>query len=155
MRIAIIFLWGASLQVVDSAINLDGTQAIAPATENDPSPISGPDSYQPDQHDCPLVCSDFANMHSWIPYFSVNCLRRCREPMLLQFSVTQALEDYTSTILIRGCSLEYQSAVSSTDVAPMENPKRLRDLFQSGLESEPACTFKGTQFQKNAGAGCI
>ncbi|KAM4066213.1 glycosyl hydrolases family 18 domain-containing protein [Hirsutella rhossiliensis] len=99
------FVWAASLHFVRAAINIDGSQAVDPVTEHDPSPISDPTIYIPDQHDCPLACVDYSNMHSWTPFLSVDRLNRCREPMLLQFSVTQPLGDPDSTIYIRSCTL--------------------------------------------------
>lgn len=43
---------GASL--VQCAVNLDGTQTVAPVGDDDPSPIGDIKTYEPDQHDCPL-----------------------------------------------------------------------------------------------------
>jgi hypothetical protein len=68
---------------VRSAINANGTQAII-VSEGDPSPIADIDTYYPDQHDCPLPCTDYANIHSWITYFSLERLRRCSQPMYVQ-----------------------------------------------------------------------
>lgn len=95
--------WGVSL--VQFAIYSNGTQAVAPMTEEDASPIGNPRTYYPDQHDCPLACKDYTNIHSWITYFSVDRLRRCKKPMLLQLSVSQPLDKTDSTVLIRSCTL--------------------------------------------------
>lgn len=140
---AVSLLLKASL--VHSAINLDGTYAVMPVTEDDPSPIGDPLTYYPDQHDCPVPCADYSNMHSWIPYLSVDRLRRCQEPMLLQFSVTQPLNDPGSNTLIRSCMLGSRSAVVSTAPAPMENPKKASDLFEGSLDSAPACAAIGIE----------
>lgn len=56
---------GADL--VRYTINLDGSQAVEPASEDnpdDPSPIGDINTYQPDQHNCPPPCVDYANIHS-------------------------------------------------------------------------------------------
>jgi hypothetical protein len=66
---------------VRSAIDIDGNQVVDPIAEEDPSPISDINTYYPQQHDCPLPCTDYANIHSWVTYFSVDRLRRCPKPM--------------------------------------------------------------------------
>lgn len=139
--------WGAVL--VRSALNLDGTQAVDPAIveEDDPSPISDPNTYHPDQYDCPLACVDYANTHSWTPYLSVACLHRCKEPMLLQFSVTQPLDENNSTILIRSCTLGPRPQGPKTATLPrVKNPKLGSNLFEGGsLDLAPACATEGTE----------
>ena len=147
--VAASLLLGAGL--VHSALNLDGSQAVAPAGDNDPSPIHDPQAYEPDQHDCPLPCVDYSNIHSWVPYLSVDRLDRCEEPLLLQFSVTQPLDDPASTILIRSCTLTSPSASkfantsSTTSSEAMENPKKSDSLFDAKLDSARACVIASTQ----------
>ncbi|PVH83223.1 carbohydrate-binding module family 24 protein [Cadophora sp. DSE1049] len=132
-------------RLVQSAINLDGSQAVRPVTEQDPSPIANIETYYPDQHDCPMECVDLSNIHSWIPYFSVERLRRCKEQMLLQFSVTQPLDDPKTTVLIRSCTLRSQPANFSTAGSLLENPKKLNDLFVKSLDTVRACAAAGTE----------
>ena len=72
------------LNTVQAPINIDGTQATEPASDNDPSPIGDIEAYEADYNDCPLECDDYANIHSWIPYLSVDRLQRCKRPMLLR-----------------------------------------------------------------------
>ncbi|KAF4450549.1 glycoside hydrolase family 18 protein [Fusarium austroafricanum] len=133
------FIWGVS--VVQSAINLDGSQAVDPVTEDDPSPIADINTYHPDQHDCPPSCVDYTNTHSWIPYFSVERLDRCQEPLLLQFSISQPLGNPGSTTLIRSCSI---ASNSSSIGGSIKNPKKGKDLFQGGrLATAPACMIDG------------
>ncbi|KAK4107296.1 hypothetical protein N656DRAFT_785403 [Canariomyces notabilis] len=68
--------------LVRSAINLDGSRAIMPLGDGDPSPIHDAQTYEPEQYDCPLQCADrYANMHRWTPYLSVDRLRGCQEPI--------------------------------------------------------------------------
>lgn len=81
MRRAILLSFLLGGRVVQSAIDIEGDQAFEPVTEDDPSPISDINTYYPALHDCPLPCSDYANIHSWITYFSVDRLRRCPKPM--------------------------------------------------------------------------
>jgi hypothetical protein len=81
MRSAVFLSILSSSGLVRSAININGTQAVDAVTEEDPSPIADINTYYPDQHDCPLLCVDYANIHSWITYFSVERLRRCNKPM--------------------------------------------------------------------------
>ena len=142
--LALSFAWGVSL--VCSAINLDGLQVIDPLAEDDPSPIANIDTYYPDQHDCPLPCADIANMHSWITYFSVGRLRRCKEPMLLQFSVTQPLDDPATAVLIRACTLPPGSKPAAKVKVPVlsENPKKSPSLYASSLDTAKACFSSGT-----------
>ncbi|KAL7629535.1 hypothetical protein AAE478_001056 [Parahypoxylon ruwenzoriense] len=140
-------VWEASL--VYSAINLDGTQAVEPLNEDDPSPVGDPATYYPDQHDCPLSCVDYSNTHSWIPYFSVDRLHRCQEPMLLQLSVTQPLDDPASNILIRSCTLGSRSDAVSVAATPVENPKKASALFEASLGFAPACAVTGAEIQEN------
>lgn len=55
--VVVSFILGANL--VDAALNLNGTHAYAPATRlEDSSPIADHSTYNPDQHDCPLPCFD-------------------------------------------------------------------------------------------------
>src|SRR4051794_14143438 len=89
----VLFHLAAGLVMVHAAVNLDGSQAVDPVSEDDPSPIANPITYYPDQHDCPLPCSaDISNVHKWTPYHSVDRLKRCELPMLLHFSVPLALD---------------------------------------------------------------
>ncbi|KAJ4157870.1 hypothetical protein NW754_009520 [Fusarium falciforme] len=157
LRSAVIYLlWGTSL--VHSAINLDGSQAVEPASEDDldiPSPIGDTNAYQPDQHDCPPPCVDYANTHSWIPYLSVERLARCEAPMLLQFSVTQPLDAKDSTILIRSCTIgNHPTAAKMVDKTPIENPKKDESLVNGGsLNVSPACIIAGTPGQTDLRLG--
>jgi len=68
-------------RLVDAAIDIEGLRVVDPVGEEDPSPIADINTYYPDQHDCPLPCVDYANIHSWIPYLSVARLQRCHQPM--------------------------------------------------------------------------
>lgn len=137
-------IWAAT--VADCAINLDGTQAVDPAGDDDPSPISDINNYHPDQHDCPLACTDFSNVHSWITYFSVQRLQRCHDPMLLKFSALQPLDSLDSTILIRGCTLTPKSrSVIKNTTTVVENPKKDKTLYEGGsLKTSAACVESGT-----------
>ncbi|KAM5368692.1 hypothetical protein ACJZ2D_009358 [Fusarium nematophilum] len=149
-------LWGTGL--VHSAINLDGSQAVEPASEDDldvPSPIGDTNAYQVDQHDCPPPCVDYANTHSWIPYLSVERLARCEAPMLLQFSVSQPLDAKDSTILIRSCTIgDHPMAARMVDKTPMENPKKDDSLVNGGsLNVAPACIISGTPAEANLRIG--
>ncbi|KAL5316125.1 hypothetical protein ACEPPN_017003 [Leptodophora sp. 'Broadleaf-Isolate-01'] len=148
-------LWAG---IANAALNLDGTQAVEPLEKNDPSPIGDLTTYYPDQHDCPLPCVDYANVHSWITYLSVKRLHRCKEPMLLQLSVTQSLAKSTSHTLIRSCTLGEQSpsilATSvngSSNLEPVENPKKASDLFEGSLDIAPACSFIGIELSGELG----
>jgi hypothetical protein len=114
--------------------------------EDGPSPIGVPDTYMPDQHDCPILCIDYSNIRSWISYQSVDRLARCHDPTLLQFSVTQALDDPASNILIRSCKLKTGSGVVST-TTHMENPKKANNLYPRPFDYAPTCTATGTQVQ--------
>ncbi|KAI0385605.1 glycoside hydrolase family 18 protein [Hypomontagnella monticulosa] len=135
---------------VHAAVDLEGEQVVDPVTEDDPSPIADPITYHPDQHDCPLPCADYSNVHTWTPYFSVDRLQRCEEPILLQFSVAHPLDDPKTNVLIRSCSL----AVSSKDVdrttinatsIEIENPKKSDVLVESSLDVAPACAVDGAK----------
>ncbi|KAH7258056.1 hypothetical protein BKA59DRAFT_491476 [Fusarium tricinctum] len=114
--------------LVLSAINVDGSPAVEPASADnpdDPSPINDPSTYEPDQHDCPPPCVDYANTHSWIPYLSVQRLERCKAPMLLELSVSQPVDSKDSTIFIRTCTLNsHPTAARMPDGPAMKNPKK-------------------------------
>ncbi|KAK2601575.1 hypothetical protein QQS21_004893 [Conoideocrella luteorostrata] len=137
--------------LVEAAIGLDGKQVAEPLAGDDPSPLGDINTYYPDQHDCPLPCVDNGNMHSWVPYFSVDRLNRCQEPMLLQFSVTQPLDDPESSILIRSCSLNHEPAAgarmaTAAGTTQVENPKKSHALAQGSTQvTAPACAVNGTE----------
>jgi hypothetical protein len=149
MFVTAIFVLGTTL--VQAAINIDGSQAVQPAIlARDPSPISDINFWHPDQHDCPLPCVDYSNIHSWIPYFSVHRLDRCGEPLLLQFSISQPLNDPTSSIILRSCSLASTKNVQSVtrrNILPVKNPKKSSRLVSSGnsFGSAPACSVVGSE----------
>jgi hypothetical protein len=72
--------------------------------------------------------------------------------MLLQLSVTQSLDDPASNILIRSCTLGEPSLAAlaapvngTSNLEPVENPKKASDLFQASLDIAPACSFIGIQ----------
>ncbi|KAK4072464.1 CAZyme family GH18 and CBM24 [Trichoderma harzianum] len=140
---AVFILWGTGF--VRSAINIDGSQAVEPVSEDDPSPIADINTYYPDRYDCPLPCIDLANTHTWTPYLSVDRLKRCNEPMLLQLSITQPLDDPISNILIRSCTLGSQETPSfKSTVSSIQNPKKGKNLFRGGsLKNSPACAITG------------
>ena len=145
--VAILLVWWASF--VRTAVNPIGTQAVAAIIEDDAFLISDHNTYYPDQHDCPLPCVDYSNMNTWIPYLSVDRLHSCQEPMLLQFSVTQPLDDPASNIFIRSCSLESHPAVGLNATATIENPKQTRYVFQNNVDSAPACATVGREGHDN------
>jgi hypothetical protein len=141
--IAIVIAIGAHL--ARCAVDINGNQVTEPLESDDPSPIGDLRTYYPDQHDCPLTCSDYANMHSWTPYISVERLQRCNEPMLLQFSVSKPLDDPKTTVLIRSCTLEGQQLGNQTGVHSIENPKKNESLVESSLGTAPACFADGIE----------
>lgn len=131
------------------AINPDGSKAIEPVSMDDPSPIADPLTYIPDQHDCPLPCLDYANVHKWTPYHSIDRLQRCELPMLLHFSVLLPLDDPDTDVLIRGCTLgtdgDRDRTIINATSMPINNPKNRSDLFESSLDVAPACAVDGTE----------
>ncbi|KAF2132617.1 carbohydrate-binding module family 24 protein [Dothidotthia symphoricarpi CBS 119687] len=141
--IAIVIAFGAHL--ARCAVDINGNPVTEPLDGDDPSPISDPRTYYPDQHDCPLTCSDYTNIHSWTPYISVERLQRCEEPMLLQFSISNPLDDPKTTVLIRSCTLGGQQSEIRTKVQSVENPKKDEGLLESSLDTAPACFSDGTQ----------
>jgi hypothetical protein len=144
MRSAAIWVaFGAHL--ARCAVDINGNQVTDPLHDDDPSPISDPRTYIPDQHDCPLACSDYSNTHSWTPYISVDRLQRCQEPMLLQLSISNLLDDPETTVLIRSCTLGGQQAEASSNVTTFENPKKDETLLQSSLDTAPACFANGAE----------
>jgi hypothetical protein len=127
--------------------NLDGTRAWGPLTDQDLSPIHDLDNYDSDQHDCPLPCDDLSNIHSWIPYHSLDRFKRCQESLLLQISSTNFLDDTYFPVLIRTCSLESRPSNIVSNIVPVENPKRSKIFFQSSLTTAQACSSNGTKVQ--------
>ncbi|KAK4447349.1 hypothetical protein QBC34DRAFT_355211 [Podospora aff. communis PSN243] len=100
---ALALLWG--LGAVQAAINLDGTPAVDPLTDDDPAPIASINTYHPDEHDCPLPCSDVTNVHSWITYHTTSRLSDCTSPLLLSLSLNNLLSDPLAPVLIKACTL--------------------------------------------------
>ena len=141
--ISIVIALGAHL--ARCAVDINGDRVTEPLESDDPSPISDPGTYHPDQHDCPLTCSDYANVHSWTPYISIERLQRCEEPMLLQFSISKPLDDPKTTVLIRSCTLGTQQPEIRMNVQSVENPKKDEGLIESSLATAPACSANGTE----------
>ncbi|KAI9163903.1 Killer toxin subunits alpha/beta [Paramyrothecium foliicola] len=135
---------------VRAAVNLNGDRVVNPVGDKDPSPIADPRTYYPDQHDCPLPYSDYSNIHAWTPYFSVERLHRCEQPMLLQFSVTQPLKTSNNTS-IRGCTLETSEAKQSNSFGTsanskvVDNPKKSDNLVDKSLDVAAACVADGVE----------
>lgn len=104
-------------------------------------------SYDVELHDCPTICADYSNTHSWTPYLKVNRLRRCQEPLLLQLSVRKLLENPNSIALIRTCSIASDMHITTGDaeLPAVENPKKSETVFESSLEVAPACVGTGTK----------
>jgi len=70
--------------------------------------------------------------------------------MLLQLSARQLVDNPTSTIIIRSCTLggsvsAADTLSSSEELDDVENPKKSGDLLLAGLDVAPACTINGTQ----------
>ncbi|KAK4118792.1 hypothetical protein N657DRAFT_666975 [Parathielavia appendiculata] len=148
MKRAVTALFMLEPGLVRSAINFDGNPAVTPLGDGDPAPIHSPRTYEPDQHDCLLLCVAFADVHSWTPYLSVD---RFAAP----------LDEPASTILNRGCRLTSGPAsetnMSSYFSGAMENPKKSEALFDPPLSSAPACVAGTLEVQGNlqtAGSIC-
>lgn len=146
--LAVLLLLGTT--PVYSAIDLDGSQVEYPLAEGDPSPVGDPLIYVPDQHDCPLPCVDYSNVHKWTPFFSVDRLRRCEQPMLLQFSVSHPLDDPTTDVLVRSCTLgadpsEGDRTIINATSVEFENPKTADGLVEISLDVAPACAIEGQE----------
>ncbi|KAJ3496240.1 hypothetical protein NLG97_g2808 [Lecanicillium saksenae] len=138
-----------------AAINaIDGTQASMPALvdTDEPAPIADINTYHPDQHDCPLTCDDVSNVHSWITYFSIDRLKRCKEPMLLQFSLTQSLSNPATDVLLRACTLGGDGDANNKMVDPITNfpnPKKDKSLLHQGpLSTARSCVATGSEFKR-------
>lgn len=142
----------ASIAIAHAAVDLDGSQVVGPVSEDDPSPIADPMTYYPDQHDRPLPCGvDFANVHKWTPYHSVDRLARCELPMLVHFSVPLALDDPKTDVLLRSCTLTPDPdaagdrTIANATATEIENPKTDTALFQVSLDTAPACSIAGRE----------
>ncbi|KAF4586078.1 glycoside hydrolase family 18 protein [Ophiocordyceps camponoti-floridani] len=113
---------------------------------DDSLPTGNRTGYYPDLNNCPPACLDYANIHSWTTYHSLERLRRCKKPMLLDLTVSQPVNDPLSTILFRVCTLE---PVPEDDprksLPPMANPKKDTRLWRPSLEYEPACIQTGVE----------
>ncbi|KAG8626437.1 hypothetical protein KVT40_005382 [Elsinoe batatas] len=134
--------------------------AVVLPDDNGTFPFADPNVYNPEQHACPLGCSDLSNIHSWIPYTSVERLNRCDQPMLLQFSVTVPISEIGSNALIRACSLaqadhdatrNQQNATDGipTVLVPVSNPKKAGDSSPLDDKLPPACSNEGEPQQTN------
>jgi hypothetical protein len=70
--------------------------------------------------------------------------------MLLQFFVSQALENVDSTISIRSYSLgslNDNAIAVNVELPTVENPRKENTLFSLSLEFAPACSSEGTETQ--------
>jgi hypothetical protein len=70
--------------------------------------------------------------------------------MLLQFSVSQALDNVDSTISIRNYSLgslNDNAVAVNVELPTVENPRKENTLFSLSLEFAPACSSEGTETQ--------
>ncbi|ERT01646.1 hypothetical protein HMPREF1624_02898 [Sporothrix schenckii ATCC 58251] len=111
----------------------------------DTPPLNEGFTYLPDFHDCPLPCSDYANVFSWVRYWTPDQLQRCSEPLLLQFSVEQPVASSASSSIGAGvpvyaCSLSPTAAGSSTaSPPPIDNPKTSNNLNKVQLSRAVAC----------------
>jgi hypothetical protein len=151
MKSAHVFFLSAAT-AVHGAVNLDGTRVVEPLSEGDFSLIDDPLTYVPEQHNCPLPCNvDYANVHKWTPYYSINRLQRCELPMLLHFSVLLPLNDPNTDVLIRSCTLgidpasaEDRTVINATSI-PIDNPKLAATLFQPSVNVAPACAIDGRE----------
>jgi hypothetical protein len=151
MKSAHIFFLAAAT-AVHGAVNLDGARVVEPLSEGDFSLIDDPLTYVPEQHNCPLPCNvDYANVHKWTPYYSINRLQRCELPMLLHFSVLLPLDDPNTDVLIRSCTLGIDPAsagdrtvINATSI-PIDNPKLGANLFQPSVNVAPACAIDGRE----------
>lgn len=70
--LALSLLW--ALSTAYSAVDLDGNQVMVSVADSDLAPIASIYTYHPDEHDCPLPCTDVTNVHSWVAYLSVERL---------------------------------------------------------------------------------
>lgn len=139
----------ATALILKAVVAQNGSVALNADAIEDEAHIS---SYDVDLHDCPSTCIDYSNPHSWIPYLNANRLRRCQEPLLLQLSVKQPLNDPRSNVLIRTCSLSSGMSVATIGEAgtpDVENPKKAENVFQSSLEVARACKSTGTDTKVN------
>ncbi|KAK0648397.1 hypothetical protein B0T16DRAFT_370797 [Cercophora newfieldiana] len=138
----------------NAAINLDGSPAVDPLTPEDPAPIASINTYHPDEHNCPLPCTDLSNVHSWVAYHSVKRLEDCDQRMLLSLSATQLLSDPLAPVLIRSCTLSSKgvdplpAAMAETTVLDT-NPKLSDDYVERGVDTEKACFSQGTPSKQN------
>jgi hypothetical protein len=159
MKSVPVLLLSAATAVL-GAVNLDGSKAVDPVSQDDPSPIADTLAYIPDQHDCPLPCrTDYANVHKWTPFYSVDRLRRCETPMLLHFSVLHPLDDPDTDVLMRACALGIDPAVAAGEdrtiklamSVPIDNPKLRAELFESRANAAPACAISGRETRGQLG----
>ncbi|PFH63169.1 hypothetical protein XA68_17278 [Ophiocordyceps unilateralis] len=136
-------LWAARL--VHAAPNLlNRTQAGEFLTDDDSLLVTPPIALLPDENDCPVQCVDYANTDTWTTYSSIDRLRRCNEPVLLQLPETQRLDGPVSPV-IRACSDRRTSedTPSKKQLLPRHNTNNAG--FLSGLMSEPACLQAGVE----------
>ncbi|EFR05106.1 hypothetical protein MGYG_08115 [Nannizzia gypsea CBS 118893] len=109
-------------------------------------PLEALNAHYSDKHDCPLLVLTMQTsiagslISLWIG------LHRCQEPLLVQLSVTQPLDDPESTILLRTCTSS--SGTSHAFAAKqINNPKKWKELYQIRLETASACVITGTKVQ--------
>jgi hypothetical protein len=101
----------------------------------------------------PISFVDYGNIHSWIIYHAIDRLHRCQAPMLLQFSATLPLDDPTTNILIRSCTLQTPARPLYSHSRPVEMATQLQSkiprkqiaFFRGKLGNTTACSSAGEQ----------
>ncbi len=116
----------------------------------DTPPLNDGFAFYPDGNECPLPCADYANVFSWVRYWSPAQLHRCQKPMLLQFSLTQPLgvPGAADGAPLFACTLGETGTGGSLlrQLPPaMANPKRAPgSLNHQSLRTSPACSSAGS-----------
>lgn len=95
---------------------------------------------------CPVTCSEAGEKRSnWTVYHSIDRLSLCDQPVLLDFSIYNALNDPSTHVSIQSCS-----ATDNTTIANTETLRRLRR--DTAVSCAPAANDLETQVSVQTGS---
>ncbi|KAK3945004.1 hypothetical protein QBC46DRAFT_435648 [Diplogelasinospora grovesii] len=86
-----------------AAQDVDGTPITVAGTGN--VPVDVPATYYTQLHPCPKACSQKKSPQDWTLYSSLERLVFCDQPMLVDFAVFNPLDEPTTNVMLKACTL--------------------------------------------------
>ncbi|KAF2421787.1 glycoside hydrolase family 18 protein [Tothia fuscella] len=131
----IIIIWGTAIQ----ALNLSSSIIVPNSDGETTIRVDEANVFDPNLYDCPQACSDYVNINAWTPYQSAARLRRCREPMLLQFSIESKLDDPLASVFIRACSINQYESNPSNFTTSVDKQQPVKASSEASAKTSSAC----------------